>query len=172
MKFCMIIPASLVFVFIILIGISCSNPNSTPNNSKPIDSMVAEIHGDLELEFNTSAVNVMVFPKDSNQIIQISGTVLGGPFEVYTMYFAFLDDGSGNTQFGLDSTETFTRFEYTLGATTEKLMYLRNLEGNLSLTQNTKNTLSGNFNFRVTLIDDTTKYIDIKNGIFYYTTDN
>ncbi len=162
----------IIGFFTLLVNFGCSNPNSTPENSKPVDSMNADISGSIDFKFKSTTVNALTIPKDSSQIIQMSGTYVKGPFEIYTIYFAFLDDGSGTKQFSLDSTETFTRFEYVLGATTAKVIYGRNLTGNLTLTQITKTTLSGTFNFRATEILDTTKYIEIKNGIFYYTTDN
>lgn len=164
-----VIAIAIAAVFLIS---GCDSDNSTGKNSMPVDSLNAEISGEITLNFKTAAVNILAVPNDSGQVLNISGELLTGAFDSYTIYMSYFDDKTGKTEIDLAGTDNFTRFEHTLGATGIKTIYGNNISGKINLTLNTKNSLAGTFNFKAYLDTDTTKYIEVKNGIFYYTTDN
>jgi hypothetical protein len=151
---------------------ACSDNGSDPQDTTAAyDTLYADVSGQYDLEFATTAVNVNIYPYgDTLSGYLISGTLPKGPLEIYSLYFYIEDDGSGQTQFDLAGSGGMTRFVFNAGLTGET-DYEFVVEGQVSLTKNTDTELEGNFSYTVTNADSS-KFVTIKNGYFSYTTEN
>lgn len=146
-----------------------NKPNS--NTTAAYDSLYAEISGEYELQMITSAVNVNLYPHGAMGTGNlISGTLPKGPLELYTVYVYFVDDGTGKTEYDLAGTEGFTRLVFNKGLISETT-YGMNITGSLTILKNNATELEGRFEYSATN-PDSTKFIHVKNGYFYYTTEN
>lgn len=153
----------LLFVFFI----SCEDDTAKPQeNTQHIDTLYADISGDFNFTFETNAVNLNDYPSGDTTYKLISGTYIKGPELAYEIYFVFPESGDGNTNFNLDTTGRFTRFEITLGVIGSYGLS-DNVSGSLSLIQNNNDYIEGNFNFSASNIDSN-KTVNIDNGYFKY----
>ena len=153
----------------ILFACNDDNPADSAKNISP-DTLHVSVEGDQNLNFASNTVNFIEYGSGT---ARLSAAMIKSVTETYQVQIEFKDT-AGVMEFDLKDSGPLTKFEKrNLTLVTDS--YAFNVEGKISFTHKSSDSLRGSFYFNATTADTVTggaKSVILTKGEFFYTKHN